>query len=65
VPKHQSVTGRLTAESQLSVDQVAAIARCERHEVLTAIGNRALAAHQSRGEWVVIAADMRRWLARH
>ena len=56
---------RLADDAALSVDQVASLARRERHEVLTAIGNRALAAHQSRGEWVVIAADMRRWLARH
>jgi hypothetical protein len=46
------------------VDQVASLARRERHEVLTAIGNRSLAARQERGEWVVAARDMRRWLAR-
>jgi hypothetical protein len=55
---------RLADDAALSVDQVASLARRERHEVLTAIGNRSLAARQERGEWVVAARDMRRWLAR-
>ena len=58
------MNARLAADATLSVDQVASIARRERHEVLTAIGNRALAARQERGEWVITARDMRRWLAR-
>ena len=58
------MTARLGEDATLTVDQVASISRRERHEVLTAIGNRALAARQERGEWVVTARDMRRWLAR-
>jgi hypothetical protein len=58
------MTGRLTDDAALSVDDVASIARRERQEVLMAISNRALAARQERGEWVITARDMRRWLAR-
>ncbi len=58
------MTGRLADDAALTVDDVASISRRERHEVLTAIGNRTLAARQERGEWVVRAGDMRRWLAR-
>ena len=61
---HQPMSGRLAEDTVLSVDDVAALARRERQDVLTAIGNRALAARQERGEWVITARDMRRWLAR-
>jgi hypothetical protein len=58
------MTGRLADDAALTVDDVASISRRERHEVLTAIGNRRLIARQERGEWVVRASEMRRWLAR-
>ena len=57
-------TTRVPEDATLTVDQVAAIARRDRQTVLRAIDNRALAAHQQRGEWVVLARDMRRWLGR-
>ncbi len=58
------MSGRLAEDAALSVDDVASIARRDRHEVLRAISNRSLAARQERGEWVITAQDMRRWLAR-
>lgn len=59
-----TVTGRLPENGLLSVDDVAAISRRERSEVLRAIDNRSLIARQQRGEWVVAVQDMRRWLSR-
>ncbi len=64
LPMTRRMTGRLADDAALTVDDVASISRRERHEVLTAIGNRTLVARQERGEWVVTASDMRRWLAR-
>ena len=57
-------SGRFAADAALSVDQVAQLARVSRGDVLRAIDSRALRAHQVRGEWQVLAADMRRWLSR-
>ena len=57
-------TGRVSGEAALTVDQVAQMARVSPGDVLRAIDSRALRAHQVRGEWQVLAADMRRWLSR-
>ena len=57
-------TGRVAGEAALSVDEVASMARVSRSDVLRAIDSHALRAHQVRGEWQVLAADMRRWLSR-
>ena len=57
-------TGRLADDERLTVEEVAAMARRDRNEVLHAIGNRALLAHPEHGDWVIYASDMRRWLSR-
>ena len=58
------ITKRLAADAALTVDQVVEISRRERHEVVRAIENRSLPAQREQGDVVVLAADMRRWLAR-
>jgi hypothetical protein len=55
---------RLAADTELTVDRVVALSGRDRHAVLAAIEHRKLRARQSRGEWIVTVADMRRWLSR-
>ena len=64
MPSRMSSTRRLADEARLTVDEVAAMARHDRKDVLQAIVNRALLAHQERGDWIIYARDMRRWLSR-
>jgi hypothetical protein len=58
------VSERLSQGSPISVDQVVALSRRARRDVLRAIESRALRAWQEQGEWVVLVEDMRAWLAR-
>jgi hypothetical protein len=55
---------RHAPDTELSLDQVATMARVSREAVDTAVRNRALRAHQRQGQWVVLVADVRRWLSR-
>ena len=59
-----SSIGRLADDARLTVDEVAAMTRHDRRDVLQAIGNRTLLARQERGDWVIYPRDMRRWLSR-
>ena len=61
---HMSSTGRLADDARLTVDEVATMTRHDRKDVLQAIGNRSPLARQERGDWIIYARDMRRWLSR-
>ena len=54
---------RHAPDKELDLDGVAAMARVDQATVTAAVRDRSLRATQRQGQWVVLVADVRRWLS--
>jgi hypothetical protein len=57
-------SARLSPDTLLTLDQVAAMARSDLQQVTDAVRDRKLLAQQKQGQWMATVADVRKWLAR-